>query len=201
MTMRVGDAENESNRIAALTITDFEVFQDFREYRLRFIDHRKELLMNDRKDSLELVFLELPKFNRTPSESVALMDKGVFFLKNATRLTKIPSAMIEFLEICQAFETAREVNLTPLELDLLEKEEWFIYEERHLPEQAAQRAKLQEEAFERGKERVREKARYRIAQNCLPDFDDAMIRRLTGLSLETTQQLRNEVTKDVSKSC
>lgn len=39
---------------------------------------------------LEFNFIELPKFNKTVSELTTLVDKWIYFIKNAENLTVIP---------------------------------------------------------------------------------------------------------------
>jgi predicted transposase/invertase (TIGR01784 family) len=84
--------------------------------------------------------------------------------------------MGEVSEIKQAFEIANEANLSPVELEDLEKREMFIKEPLNLIVRGRQ-------------EGMREKA-LEIAKQLLDVLDDQKISEKTGLTLEDIQQLR-----------
>ena len=65
--------------IIALTLTDFEMFPDTPEVRSCY--RMKDVLRNtEYKNQIELIFFELPKFNKKESELVTLEDKWLYFV-------------------------------------------------------------------------------------------------------------------------
>ena len=69
----------------------------------------------DLKD-FELNFIELKKFNKTEDQLVSIIDKWIFFLKNAEDLKVIPETIVE-KEIIEAFDAAEEIFWTKSELE------------------------------------------------------------------------------------
>jgi len=67
----VGEDYNLLNPVIALTITDFEMFANSAKVISRYCLKEKETL-TDYTDDIELVFVELPKFNKTLEESETL---------------------------------------------------------------------------------------------------------------------------------
>jgi predicted transposase/invertase (TIGR01784 family) len=84
--------------------------------------------------------------------------------------------MEEISELKEAFTIANEANLSPAELEDLEKREMVIEDQRN--------------AVRKGREEgMREKA-LEIAKQLLDVLDDQTISEKTGLTLEAIQQLR-----------
>ena len=113
----------------ALTITDFLLFKDSKQIINRFRLKEDTLLFNYR-DSLSLIFLELPKFKKELSELKTLSDKWIYFLKSAPDLEVIPESLGEVPEIEEALNVANRANLTAEELNKLEKQEMLIQDRR-----------------------------------------------------------------------
>ena len=97
------------NPVIALTITDFEMFSGLDKVISRFLLKEKEYLIDYPIYDIELVFVELPKFQKIISELVTLTDKWLYFLKSANNLDVVPEIMEEVPEINKAFVVA---NLT-----------------------------------------------------------------------------------------
>ncbi len=79
---------------------------------------------------IELVFLELPKFNQKLEQVENLLESWVYFLKNAPNLEEVPDILASFPEIRTAFNIANRSALTLKELEGLEKREMFFEDQR-----------------------------------------------------------------------
>lgn len=174
------------NPVIALTITDFEMFEALEGYRSRFILKEKEALMDYPAHDLELVFVELPKFDRGLSQLGSLMEQWLFFLKNARQLQEIPEAIGRVPAIRQAFELANQANLPMEELEDLEQREMFIHDQRNALKLARRLGR------EEGREEGDRNAQLRIAQGLLAMLDAAAIAQATGLSEAEVQALRQD---------
>lgn len=174
--LKAGEDYKLLNPVIALTITDFVMFEEVEGYRSRFVLKEKDFLVDYAVQDLELVFVELPKFDKPLEALESLMEKWLFFLQNARSLDAVPDAMDEVPEIRQAFMLANQANLEPEELEDLEKREIFIHDQRN--------------AILKAKRQGDEEARFEIARRLLGQMDDGEISKVTGLAVEQVQQLR-----------
>ena len=78
--------------VIALTITDFEMLDNDREVISHFVFKEKKRLFDYVDPEMELIFIELPKFNKQLDELETLTDKWIFFIKNSNIIEKILSA-------------------------------------------------------------------------------------------------------------
>ena len=129
--LQKGEGYTMLNPVIALTITDFEMFKNQQDVISHFVFKEKNKLSDYPIDDLELVFVELPKFNKEVDELETVTDKWIYFMKSARSLMTVPSTMGIVPEIRKAFEIANEANLTPEELEDLEKRELFIQDQRN----------------------------------------------------------------------
>jgi predicted transposase/invertase (TIGR01784 family) len=118
------------NPVIALTITDFEMFEDFTKVISRFVLKEKDFLVDYLVHDIELVFVELPKFKKTLNELETLTDKWIYFLKTAKDLEIVPETMQSVPEIQKAFTIANRSALSREELTDLENEEIYIQDRR-----------------------------------------------------------------------
>lgn len=184
--------------VIALTITDFEMFDNDREVISHFVFKEKKRLFDYVDPEIELIFIELPKFNKQLDELETLTDKWVYFMKNAPSLEVVPSTMEIVSEIQQAFEIANETNLNPEELSDLEARERYILDQQGISRKGIEESREQgrEQGREEGREEglalgMREKA-LEIARQLLNVLDNQTISQTTGLSVEDIQKLREE---------
>ena len=168
--------------VIALIITDFEMFDNDREVISHFVFKEKKRLFDYVDPEIELIFIELPKFNKQLDELETLTDKWVYFMKNAPSLEVVPQTMETVSEIQQAFAIANETNLNPEELADLEARERYILDQQGILRKGI------EEGMQQG---MREKA-LEIAKQLLNVLDDRTISQTTGLSVEDIQKLREE---------
>ncbi len=108
--LEVGDDYSLLNPVIALTITDFEMFEDSDKVVSRYRLKEKDEL-TDYGDDIELVFAELPKFNKEIDELATLTDKWLYFIKKANRLESVPASLDQEAAIHDAFEVARQSRL------------------------------------------------------------------------------------------
>ena len=113
------------NPVIALTLTDFVMFREFNKMISHFKLLEKQYLLNYSND-IELIFIELPKFTKMESELETLMDKWLYFVKNAGSLAYIPVTLKENQEIVEAFDIANTAALNQAELEAQERRHDFI---------------------------------------------------------------------------
>jgi len=119
-----GDAYHLLNPVIALTITDFTLFDSSPELISNFkLLEKKQFI--EYSDDIELIFIELPKFNKAEAELTTIQDKWLYFIKNAGDLDYIPHNLEQELE--KAFSIANEANLSTEELELQHKKRDWIY--------------------------------------------------------------------------
>lgn len=162
--------------VIALTITDFIEFENTDKLISRFVFKEKTQNFNYSENDLELVFVELPKFQKSLEELETLTDKWIYFMQKARLLESVPETLESVPQIQRAFQIANQTNLTREELDEVEKRELFLQDQKNAITLAQNEAK-------------REKA-IEIARQLLNILDDQTISRTTGLSLEEIQNLR-----------
>jgi predicted transposase/invertase (TIGR01784 family) len=184
-----GEKYTTLNPVIALTITDFEMFDELDTVISRFVLKEKEFLVDYPICDLELVFVELPKFKLTLEELTSLTDKWMYFLQHTRELTEIPETMGSVGEIRQAFEVANQANLSRDELDELDHQLIFIQDQRNAIALAAKRSR--EQGLEQGLAQGTRTTQIAIAQKLLAAMDDAAISQVTGLAIEDVQRIRS----------
>ncbi|NJM59472.1 MAG: Rpn family recombination-promoting nuclease/putative transposase [Oscillatoriales cyanobacterium RU_3_3] len=125
-----GDRYYRLRQVIALNITDFEMFPNQSEVISRFAFKETQRLFNYPDSEIELVFIELPKFNKELSELITLTDKWIYFIKNTSNLESVPETMGTVPEIERAFQIANDANLNQKELDELQQQEFWIQDQQ-----------------------------------------------------------------------
>ncbi|MFM7426873.1 MAG: Rpn family recombination-promoting nuclease/putative transposase [Elainella sp.] len=193
--LSVGEDYTLLNPVIALTITDFEMFEGSPKviscYRLKEKDD-----LTDYSDDIELVFVELPKFNKRLEELNSVTDKWLYFLKLANTLDAVPPTMAEVPEIKRAFDVAQQSKLSRQELEILEKREIFLHDSRNAilkaqlqGKQKGRAAGLAEGLAEGAQAKARE-----IARSLLNVLEVETISQTTGLTIAEVEQLRDQAT-------
>jgi predicted transposase/invertase (TIGR01784 family) len=190
--LAVGEDYTLLNPVIALTITDFEMFENspkvISRYRLKEKDD-----LTDYSDDIELVFVELPKFRKTLPQLESITEKWLYFLKSANTLQSVPPSLGEIPAINHAFEVARQSKLGKRELEILEKRSMVLHDSRNAILKAQQDglAAGEQKGREKGREEgAQEKAR-EIARSLLSVLDPETISRTTGLSVVEIERLRS----------
>lgn len=117
------------NPVIALTFTDFVLFKDAPAQVLsRFKLMEKQRLV-DYGDDIELVFVELPKFQFTAEQLDSVQQRWIFFVKNAGQLNFIPETL-NTPSLRQAFDIINEAGMSAEELEAQHKRRDFIILQR-----------------------------------------------------------------------
>jgi len=154
------------NPVIALTITDFNMFKESSNVISRYKLLEKESFIEYGGD-IELIFVELPKFNKDINELHDIKDEWIYFIKNAGSLEYIPKDLDSCIQL--ALENANEANLSKDELEAQHKRKEFI----SIQKLALLKAKEDgmELGIERGIEQGIEKGTIQTAIMMIEEFD------------------------------
>jgi len=190
--LNVGQDYTLLSPVIALTITDFEMFQDLDAVISRFVLKEKQDLTDYAIDGLELVFVELPKFHQALNQVDGLTEQWIYFLQNARQLESVPVSMGNVPAIQQAFTVANQANLSREELEDLESREMFIHDQRNAIVKGVKQGRTEgrTEGLAEGLKQGANQTKIAIAQRLLTTLDDATIARITDLTLDEVKQLR-----------
>jgi predicted transposase/invertase (TIGR01784 family) len=128
--LKSGEGYSKLKPVIALTLTDFEMFENQEDVISHFVFKEKQKLFDYPNNELEMVFVELPKFHQELDELDTLTEKWIYFIKNTSSLETVPETMGRVPEIQKAFRIANQANLSRQELEDLEKREMFIEDQR-----------------------------------------------------------------------
>lgn len=128
--LKSGEGYSKLKPVIALTITDFVMFENRDRVISHFLFKENEDLFDYPNPELELFFVELPKFNKELNNLETLTDKWIYFMKNTNQLETVPESMEIIPEIGKALRIANQANLSPEELEDLEKREMFLEDQR-----------------------------------------------------------------------
>ncbi|MBE9129117.1 MULTISPECIES: Rpn family recombination-promoting nuclease/putative transposase [unclassified Coleofasciculus] len=189
--LKTGEDYRLLNPVIALTITDFKMFDAIDHFISYFVLKEKHVLVNYPIGDLELVFVELPKFDKALDELETLADKWIYFLKSARLLNSVPEPLQQNPPIQKAFEIAREANLSPKEMEDLEKQEIFIQDQRGVIERALRIG--MERGMERGIERGIKAGKVdlilRLLTRRFGTLEPSITNRVSELSVEQFENL------------
>ena len=194
--LNIGQDYTLLSPVIALTITDFEMFQDLDAVISRFVLKEKQDLTDYEIDGLELVFVELPKFHQALNQVDGLTEQWIYFLQNARQLESVPVSMGNVPAIQQAFTVANQANLSREELEDLESREMFIHDQRNAIVKGVKQGRTEgrteglAEGLAEGLKQGTNQTKIAIAQRLLTTLDDATIARITDLTLDEVKQLR-----------
>ena len=183
---------------------------DGADYLTRHVLINQESGGQDLKD-FEFNFIELRKFNKTENELNSVVDKWIYFLKNAVNLENIPAVFTE-PALLEAFETANQFGWTQVELDAYDywsgkqgdakaqhqtalnkgHAKGLIegLEKGHSKGLEEGRSKGLEEGHSKGLEAGERKKSLEIAMQLLDVLDSSTIAVKVGLSVEDIEKLR-----------
>jgi predicted transposase/invertase (TIGR01784 family) len=170
------------NPVIALTLTDFLLF-DTPDITSRFKLIEKQHLL-EYSDDIELIFIELPKFNLAENDLHTAKDRWLYFVKNAGSLKVIPESLSAQPYIHQAFDIANEAGLSDEELEAQERRYDFIRLQRGSIQKAL------DDGLAQGREEGKQLMALNIARQLLDVLDDASIAGKIGLSVAEVVGLR-----------
>ena len=186
-----GERYHLLNPVIAITITDFEMFDDIVAYKTVFRLIEKQHLIEYNGD-IELIFIELPKFTKAESDLVDIIDKWIYFVQNAGSLEYIPETLSTSPAIVHAFDMANMAGLTPEEHEAQWKRRDFIMLQRGSIEYAEKmgraegRAEGLAEGMERGKVEERKENARKMKQLGVAT---EIIVQVSGLSREEVEEV------------
>jgi len=128
--LRPREGYSKLNPLIALTITDFILFENTERFLTHFVFKELQENFEYYNREIELVFVELPKFNKELEQIENLIQSWIYFIKNAPLFDEIPEKFASIPEIQTAFSIASRTNLTLKELEELEKREMFLEDQR-----------------------------------------------------------------------
>jgi len=167
--IKKGDDYPKLNQVIFIGILDFNSF-DGDNYLTRHLILNRETLQQELRD-FEFNFIELKKFNKQETELESIVEKWVYFIKNAGNLTMIPKSAEDIPELKEAYVQATMNSWSQEELDIYEY--WQIRD-------AADRYKIQEE-YDKGKT----EGKIEVARNLvIAGVSADVIIKVTGLSRE-----------------
>ncbi|MDQ5921757.1 MAG: hypothetical protein QG673_1816 [Pseudomonadota bacterium] len=206
-----GEKYHLLNPIIALTILDFTMFEDSDKVISNFKLLEKRDFINY-TDDLEMIFIELPKFNKSLEELVDIKDQWIYFIKNAGSLEFIPDNMSE--PVNSAFAVSNTAGLSAQELEIQYKKKEFIAvqksifeadelktkelmaarEEAQIAKQEAQIAKEEAQIAKEKAQIARAEGRHEgmqeVAKKLLSSgMDESAVAAATNLSLEQVKSL------------
>jgi len=138
-----GDEYPKLNQVIFIGILDFTFFEDDVEY----ITRHQTVNINTQKSSLngmEYNFIELEKFDKVLKQCKSLVDKWIYFIKNAPNLDVIP-ADVKDEGLKHAYEDADRHNWTKKELEAYHYAEMRRQDEKGKTDLAVRKAVKQKE--------------------------------------------------------
>ena len=181
-----GEDYTELSEVIAITITDFVMFEELDRVQSRF-QMRAEESFEIYHDDLELIFIELPKFDKDLDALDCCYDKWLYFLKMARDLTAIPAKLSDEAAIVHAFEIANKAGMTEEELDDQERREMFIQDQRGALQLAEKRGE------EKGRQEGKQEGKLEVARRLLQrGLDRAEVAQLTDLELRDLPTVKTE---------
>jgi len=141
-----GERYNLLNPVIGVTIVDFTLFDNSEKIINSFILQEKELKFVYNEE-INLVFVELRKFNKKLEELESVADKWLYFLRNATELKEKPASFERIPSLNKALEIANLAGLNSEELDDIQNRAmWLADQEGRLfyaQEEARKETKLE----------------------------------------------------------
>lgn len=195
--------------IISLNIVNFNLCNDCEDIVTKF------KLVSDKgkayyePDILEILFVELPKFQKQETELFNKMDKWFYFLKNVDHLTNVPKVLANEATIKEAFHILDEALLTEEETKAYLGRRDFLINNISFQEEVRQEGRKErikegekvglekgekvglEKVIEKGEKVGLEKRTLDVAKNMLAkNLDIELISDITGLSVEEIEELK-----------
>jgi len=213
--LNAGEHHAMLSPVIALTITDFIMFKDaicgvafdkvISYFKLREKEKEKYTKYSD---DVELIFIELPKFNKGIEELEGITEKWIYFMKHVGKLDYIPETLAQDNEIKKAFGILNTAGMTEEELNEQRKRHTFIYMQKDILKQAMtayekgfkeglKKAEMESKVVGlkkgeiKGKVEGLKKGKVEIAKNLLKaGFEIDAIVTLTGLNQREIEDIR-----------
>ena len=186
-----GEDYPKLNQVIFIGILDFNSF-DGDNYLTRHLILNKETLKQELRD-LEFNFIELRKFNKKEDELESIVEKWIYFIKNAGNLAMIPKSAEEIPELKEAYTQATMHTWSAKELEVYEY--WQIRDatDKVVMERQFEKGIEQgiEKGIEKGIEQGIEQGIEKVAINMkLAGIEFDIIMRATGLTRDEIVELK-----------
>ena len=171
-------------KVYFIGILNFNIFEN-ESYISRHLIINQETNTQD-LDDFEFTFIELPKFNKEIKELNTILDKWIYFLKNASNLTMVPKEYKTIKEFKTAFDIVTQTAWDKKELEVYDYMALKEFDEINAL-MTAERKGLQkgiEKGIEQGIEQGMETKTIEIVKNSIAKgLDDETIAVITGLDV------------------
>ncbi|WP_424097344.1 Rpn family recombination-promoting nuclease/putative transposase [Moorena producens] len=128
--LQLGQGYFDLNPVIALTITDFKLFPSSDKVISCFYFQEEENHLPYQENEVKLVFVELPKFTKQLEELESVIDKWIYFIKEAPNLEIIPDNFREIPQLEKALTIANQAGLSVSEVEKLRKQEMVLEDAR-----------------------------------------------------------------------
>ncbi|NET86418.1 MAG: Rpn family recombination-promoting nuclease/putative transposase [Moorea sp. SIO1F2] len=128
--LQLGQGYFDINPVIALTITDFKLFPSSDKVISCFYFQEEEDHLPYQENELKLVFVELPKFTKQLEDLESVIDKWIYFIKEAPNLEIIPDNFREIPQLEKALTIANQAGLSVSEVEKLRKQEMVLEDAR-----------------------------------------------------------------------
>ncbi|MEA2050769.1 MAG: Rpn family recombination-promoting nuclease/putative transposase [Campylobacterota bacterium] len=157
----------ELKKVYFIGLLNFSMFEN-NDYISRHLIINQETKQQD-LDDFEFTFIELSKFSKDLKELDTILDRWIYFLKNADDLELIPEEYESIVEFKDAFSLASQCNWNKKELEVYDYMTLKAFDEVNAIRTAERKAmqKGMQEGIEKGMEKGLEKgvlALYHIGQ-------------------------------------
>jgi len=188
-----GKDYSKLKKVYFIGILNFNIFEN-KNYISRHLIINQETSTQDLKD-FEFTFIELPKFDKKLNELNSVLDKWIYFIKNAENLEMIPKEF-KNQEFKEAFEIAKQTAWNKDELEVYEyialKEADEINALRTAEKKGLQKGL--EKGREEGLKEGEKNAKIEIAKKSLKKgIDIETISELTNLSIEEIKKIKEKI--------
>jgi predicted transposase/invertase (TIGR01784 family) len=182
-----GEDYPKLNQVIFIGILDFNSF-DGDNYMTQHLILNKETLKQELRD-LEFNFIELRKFNKKEEELESVVEKWIYFIKNAGNLAMIPKSAEEIPELKEAYTQATMHTWSEKELEVYEY--WQIRDATDKVVMERQFEKGIEQGIEKGIEQGIGKGIEKVALKMkLAGIDFDIIMQATGLNRDDIAGLK-----------
>ena len=173
-------------KVYFIGILNFNIF-DNKNYISRHLIINQETNKQD-LDDFEFSFIELPKFDKELTELRSILDKWIYFIKNASDLSIIPAQYETNDEFKEAFEIARQTTWNEKELEIYDYMSLKEFDELNALKTAEKKG--MEKGIEQGMEKGIEQEKINIARSLLDVLDNETISLKTGLDISIIEKLK-----------
>jgi len=168
-------------KVYFIGILNFTIFEN-KNYISRHLIINQETNTQDLSD-FEFTFIELPKFTKGLEDLETLLDKWIYFIKNASDLQMVPQIYHKIEPLKEAFEIATQTSWGAKELEVYDYITLREFDEINALKTAERK----------GIEKGIEKEKINIAKNAIKNnLDNKTIALLTSLEIEEIEQLREK---------